>query len=144
MRKDASHLAPRKGYPLILLLRRPILLLDGVLKLRVGPVEENLGTLADDQQALHLGPPFSLTRPVVSPLTHGPGTGRSGEFLQNKQKDTWVGSLFSEERRLRTSAGRGVKFRGVNCANLVSCSQISLDCLSKQSLLRGYTIIARL
>lgn len=50
-----------KTYPLILLLRRPILLLDGVLKLRVGPVEEDLGALAGDQQALHLGPSRSLT-----------------------------------------------------------------------------------
>lgn len=74
-----------KTYPLILLLRRPILLLDGVLKLRVGPVEEDLGALAGDQQALHLGPSRSLTLtlclPVVSLHTHGPGTDRSEAFV---------------------------------------------------------------
>lgn len=83
-----------RTYPLILLLRRPILFLDGVLKLRVGPVEEDLGTLAGDQQALHLGPSRSLTLtvclPVVSLHTHGPGTDRSKAFVQNKQKHIWV------------------------------------------------------
>lgn len=56
MTDDAHNWAAMRTYPLILLLRRPILLLDGVLKLRVGPVEEDLGALAGDQQALHLGP----------------------------------------------------------------------------------------
>lgn len=46
--------------------------------------------------------------------------------------------------RFALHAGCSVKFRGVNCVNLVSCSHISPDCLSKQSLLRGYTIIASL
>lgn len=54
-------------------------------------------------------------------------------------RQTW---LRNDHFALHT--GCGVKFRGVNCVNLVSCSQISPDCLSKQSLLRGYTIIASL
>lgn len=46
----------------------------------------------------------------------------------------------AQEGPFRTSAGRGMTF----CANLASCSQISSDRLSKQSLPRGYTIIASL
>lgn len=144
MRNDECNLAAMKTYTLILLLRRPILLLDGVLKLRVGPVEEDLGALAGDQQALHLGPSrsHSLSLPVVSLHTHGPGTDRSEAFVQNKQKHIRVGFLRNDHFALHT--GCGVKFGGVNSVNLVSCSQISPDCLSKQSLLRGYTIIASL
>lgn len=69
MRNDECNLAAMKTYPLILLLRRPILLLDGMLKLRVGPVEEDLGALAGDQQALHLGPSRSLTL-TLCPSSH--------------------------------------------------------------------------
>lgn len=36
-------------YPLAVLLRRPILFLDILLKLWVGPVEEDLGTLTGNQ-----------------------------------------------------------------------------------------------
>lgn len=71
MRNDECNLAAMKTYPLILLLRRPILLLDGALKLRVGPVEEDLGALAGDQQALHLGPSRSLTLTLcLCPSSH--------------------------------------------------------------------------
>lgn len=41
-------------HPLALLLRRPILVLDALLEFGVSPVEEDLGTLTGDQQALHL------------------------------------------------------------------------------------------
>lgn len=48
---SADSLPP---HPLALLLRRPILLLDSLLKFRVSPVEEDLCALTGYQQALHL------------------------------------------------------------------------------------------
>jgi len=42
------------AYPVALLLGRPVLVLDILPELGVGPVEQNLGALAGDQQTLHL------------------------------------------------------------------------------------------
>lgn len=94
-RKTVNSFCPRKTYPLALLLRCPILLLDTLLELTIRPVEEDLCTLAGYQQTLHLvrrNTPVRLHCGILSiPLSLCWEKKMIKAMMQNKQR-FWIHS----------------------------------------------------